>query len=194
MPSQVGRQYLMVGAQGSAWFGSGSISTLSQGDIPAQSLGNFSDRAWGAGPLFVGLAHVVAPSVIFELRLGAGAHIFENDRLVSKRLESKGELHVGHMIEAEIIGRYFNGSGPTFALGANLGNVGLTEASSTLMRISPRAGWMVWDKYFDSFWMVEAGYQFPIINGLIPDIEGTQQTQPIESMWHVVTLAVTWGF
>ena len=190
----VGKQYLTLGFQSSAWLGSGTLHELEEGGQKGALIGAFSDKAFGIGPVSVGLTHVVTASVIFEVRLGGGVHLFENDRLVSQRLSGEGEPHVGHMLEAEIVGRWHSPSGPTLGVGTNLGNVGLPEGSSTLMRVSPRAGWYLWQDRWAGFTLVEVGYQFPVINGFIPDIAGVDRDPPIASTWHALNAAVIWGF
>ena len=190
----VGRQYLTFGLQSSFWVGSGTINELEPGGAKGALVGDFTDLAFGAGPVWVGLTQVVTEAVAFEVRLGAGVHVFENDRLVSTRLDAQGSVHVGHMLEVELMGRYEAPSGLSLGLGANLGNVGLPDASSTLMRISGRLGWRIWDERWTGFTLVEVGYQFPLINGFIPDIDGVDRDPPISSNWHALTAAISWGF
>lgn len=194
IPSNVGRQYLTAGFQSSLWLGSGTVRDLDELGQPAEKIGDFSTRAWGAGPAVVGIAHVVAPSLLFELRLGVGALVFEDDRLISTRLSKEGKAHVGLLLEAEVLGRYFHDSGLTASLGGNLGRVGLPEGSGAVMRLSPRVGWISWTPSLDGFFLAELGYQFPVINGLIPDFDIDAREAPIDSTWHVVTVAVSWGF
>ncbi len=189
----VGRQFLTFGGHGDLWIGSGTIDTLASGGVEARRVGSFTDRAWSAG-LTVGLAQVVSPSVIFEVRLGAGAILFEDDRLVSGDLDGRGEPHLGHKIEAEIIGRWFSTQGPTAGLGANLASLGLPDKSSTSMSLSPRLGWIWWGERFEDFVQVELGYQFPFVNGFIPDIEGAQRPPPVQTTWHGLNVALQWGF
>lgn len=190
--SPVGKQFFLWGLQASAWFGQGSIETVTDDGSPRTHLGDFSDRAWGIGPLNIGFAHVVAREVLFELRLGAGAVFFENDRLVSQDLKAEGGAHVGLELEAEVIGRYFTESGFSVALGMNMGSTGLPDESAAALKISPRIGYLDWEEGYKGYTLWEVGYQIPII-GLVPDVEGAGIEPPIESTWHIVTLSVTFG-
>ncbi len=192
--SPVGKQYALVGAGSSLWLGSGSVSTLDNEGRIDQRVGTFDDRAWGLGPVWVGLSHMVAPRVMFEARVGAGALFFENDRLVSTDLTGQGATHVGLLLEAEVLGRYLSASGLALGMGVNFGSVGLPDSTGALLRASPRAGYLHWDERFDGFWLFELGYQFPVINGLEPDIDGVRRDPPVTSTWHIITLGVTRGF
>jgi hypothetical protein len=192
--SPVGKQYALVGVGSSLWLGSGAIRTLDNDGRLDQTVGEYDDRAWGVGPVWVGLSQMVSPSVMFEARLGAGALVFENDRLVSNDLSGRGDTHVGLLLEAEVLGRYLTSSGLAFSMGVNFGSVALPDSTGALMRASPRVGYLQWTEHFEGFWLLEAGYQFPVINGLEPDIEGVRRDPPVTSTWHIITLGVTRGF
>lgn len=189
--SPVGRQYLTLGAEAGAWLGTGTLRAL-----PADGgaiLAEPTDPAAALGPVTVGIAHVLARSVIFEVRLGGGAVLFPDDRLISTRLASPGKLHVGWQAGGEVIGRYFGASGFTAGLGMQLAGIGLPEASSRYLRVAPRVGWIGWDDRFDSFFTVELALGGLLINGLIPDFQGPDEA-PIESQWGTAGVYVGWGF
>jgi hypothetical protein len=190
----LGRQYALVGVGTSAWFGSGTIRELNRDGRLGAEVGEFSDRAWGVGPVWVGIGHMVARSVMFEGRFGLGALVFENDRLVSAVLDGRGKSHVGLTIEAEVLGRYIARSGLTAGMGINIGSVGIPDGTGALLRASPRAGFLRWDTGFEGFWLFEIGYQIPVIDGLEPDIAGVRFHPPVNANWHIVTAAVTRGF
>lgn len=189
-----GKQYALVGTGASVWFGSGTISTLEEDGTLGPEVGRYADNAWAAGPVWVGIAHMVTHRVMFEARVGAGALVFPNDRLVSARLEGNGRAHTGLLLEAEVLGRYVSRSGVTGSLGVNIGSVGLPDDTGALLRASPRLGYLNWGDGFRDFMLFELGYQFPVINGLEPDIQGVRFHPPIRTTWHVLLAAVTWGF
>jgi hypothetical protein len=187
--SPVGRQYASWGVEGSAWFGAGTVT-----DLDGAHVGDFSTRAWGLGPLKLGISHVVAGSTMFELRLGAGALAFEDDRLLSQDLDAQGDPHVGALIEGEFLGRWMAQWGGTASLGVNLARVRLPGAWGGLLRASPRLGWMWWEPGFAGYNLLELGYQYPVVNGLTPNIPDAGTRSPVTSQWHVVTLSWTQGF
>ncbi len=193
--SPVGRQFLLVGGRLGFWLGSGQIRALPEGDATTGPLlAEVSlDRAYPIGPIMVGLAHVVADSIHFEARVGIGAVVFENDRLIDSELKADGGAHVGVALEAEILGRYVFDSGFTAAFALNFGSVGLPNERGALLRPSPRVGYLDWAANYRSFFLVEVGYQFPFINGLEPDVRGAL-TSPIDSSWHMMVLSATWGY
>lgn len=192
--SPVGKQYGLVGVGTSLWLGQGTVRTLdNEGRIEAK-VGDYSDRAWGLGPAWVGLSHMVAHNVMFEARLGAGALYFENDRLISRELTGEGDGHTGLLLEAEIMGRYLSRAGVTLGMGVNIGSVGLPDGTGALLRASPRVGYLHWLDRYEGFWLVELGYQFPVINGLEPDIDGVRFDPPITSSWHILTVGISRGF
>jgi hypothetical protein len=184
----VGRQYAEVGLGVSGWWGSGEVTR--EGEVAEAS----STWALGGGPVFVGFGHVVSASALLELRLGLGALWFADDRLINARLPREGSGHVGVTLEAELLGRWFGEAGWTGALGINLGSVGLPEARGSLFRLSPRVGYLLWSEGYQGFWLWEVGYQVPLINGLVPDVQGAGVEAPVSSWWHVVTASVSWGF
>lgn len=193
----VGRQYLLVGGQVGLWLGSGTVDGLPDVDGNTPRIGDFNTRAWGIGPVNVGLAQAVSRSVLFELRLGLGALFFEDDRLINQALDEEGESHVGFAFDAELIGRYAPADGGlTAALGVNVSRARLPGQSSTSVRVSPRFGYLTWGKDHRSFVIYEVGYQLPVINGFVPDISeaAQQRLTPIDSFWQGFNVAVTYGF
>ena len=190
----VGKQYALIGGGTAAWFGRGKVRSVEADGTLGATVGTYSDRAWGLGPVWVGLSQMVAARVMFEARVGVGALAFENDRLISSDLTGQGSTHVGLLLEAEVLGRYLSPGGIAAGLGVNFGSVGLPDGTGALLRASPRVGYLHWLDRFEGFWLFEVGYQFPVINGLEPDIDGVRLDPAVTSSWHIVTLGVTRGF
>jgi hypothetical protein len=190
----VGRQYLLFGFEGSGWIGRGTLYHELDGGSRGAKIGDYTDYALGLGPVFTGFNHVVSRNVHFEIRLGMGTTTFFNDRLLSKELSGEGKVHVAFVYGIELLGRYVTESGLTLSMGGNMGGVTLPDDTGALLRASPRLGYLMWDKGFEGFTLVELGYQFPVINGLQPEFTGVLSDPPLESVWHVVNASILWAF
>lgn len=192
--SPVGRQFVLLGGQLATWWGDGTIRALiDEGELSDEAR-SASTRAYHVGPIHVGFAHVVAPQWLFELRLGLGVMVFEDDRLLRLDFPEEGDVHVGLTLSAEVLGRYVSDLGLTGALGVQLARQRLPDAWSTSMNLSPRLGYLAWGARRRSFVLYEVGAQVPMINGFIPDNPQAGREAPIESTWAAATLSVTWGF
>lgn len=187
----VGRQFIEVGAQASAWLGQGTVRAIPEEGGQVQ--GEYEATALGAGPFSLGFSHVVSGGVMLEARLGVGALWFSDDRLLNASLPTQGDSHLGFVWEVELLGRLFQESGWTAALGLDMGSVGLPQERAALFRLSPRLGYLAWEEGYVGYWLVELGYQFPVI-GPQPDVPDAGVRSPVESTWHSVNLAITWGF
>jgi hypothetical protein len=187
----VGRQFLELGVQASAWVGQGSVRSVPEDG--GQLRGEYDAVAVGAGPFSVGFSHVVSLGVMLESRVGVGAMWFSDDRLIHASLPTEGDSHLGFVWEVELLGRFFNDAGWTAALGLNMGSVGLPKERAALFRLSPRLGYLSWDQGYTGYWLVEVGYQLPVI-GPLPDVPDAGVRSPVESTWHSANLAITWGF
>lgn len=189
-----GRQFATVGLSGSLWLGSGTVSTLSaQGEV-GDPIGTFDEQAWGIGPLTVGLVHFVTSSVLFDAHIGLGAVHFTSDRLISTDLDAEGEPHTGLLVHGEMRGRWLGESGVTAALGLGLTSAGMPDSTGGLMTLTPYIGYLSWKQGYTGFWLVDVGYGWPLINGLIPEFSDARLDLPIESRWQQLKLSVRLGF